>query len=57
MSNAGLDRYLQTLNLSLARSAVGDRYVLEEMAKGGFNVGGEQSATSSCRISPPPATA
>jgi phosphoglucosamine mutase len=43
MSNAGLDRFLNTLNLSLARSAVGDRYVLEEMAKGGFNVGGEQS--------------
>jgi phosphoglucosamine mutase len=43
MSNAGLDRYLKTLDLSLARSAVGDRYVLEEMAKGGFNVGGEQS--------------
>ncbi|HWX90143.1 MAG TPA: phosphoglucosamine mutase, partial [Rhizomicrobium sp.] len=30
MSNAGLARYLKTLNLSLARSAVGDRYVLEE---------------------------
>jgi phosphoglucosamine mutase len=43
MSNAGLDRYLQTLGLTLGRSAVGDRYVLEEMAKGGFNVGGEQS--------------
>lgn len=43
MSNAGLDRFLKTLNLKLARSAVGDRYVLEEMAKGGFNVGGEQS--------------
>jgi phosphoglucosamine mutase len=43
MSNAGLDRYLTSLNLKLARSAVGDRYVLEEMAKGGFNVGGEQS--------------
>ncbi len=43
MSNAGLDRYLKTLDLSLARSAVGDRYVLEEMARGGFNVGGEQS--------------
>src|SRR6201994_2357106 len=43
ISNAGLDRFLKTLNLSLARSAVGDRYVLEEMAKGGFNVGGEQS--------------
>ena len=43
MSNAGLDRYLKSLNLSLGRAAVGDRYVLEEMAKGGFNVGGEQS--------------
>jgi phosphoglucosamine mutase len=43
MSNAGLEHYLQSLSLKLARSAVGDRYVLEEMAKGGFNVGGEQS--------------
>jgi phosphoglucosamine mutase len=43
MSNAGLDRYLQTLNLKLARAQVGDRYVIEEMKKGGFNVGGEQS--------------
>src|ERR1700744_5659403 len=43
MSNAGLDRYLHSLNLKLARAAVGDRYVLEEMRKGGFNVGGEQS--------------
>ena len=43
MSNAGLARYLKTMDLALARSAVGDRYVLEEMAKGGFNVGGEQS--------------
>ncbi len=43
MSNAGLEHYLQSLNLRLARSAVGDRYVLEEMLKGGFNVGGEQS--------------
>jgi phosphoglucosamine mutase len=43
MSNAGLDRFLSTLSLKLARSAVGDRYVLEEMQKGGFNVGGEQS--------------
>ena len=43
MSNAGLDRYLGALGLTLARAAVGDRYVLEEMHKGGFNVGGEQS--------------
>lgn len=43
MSNAGLDHFLSGLNLKLARAAVGDRYVLEEMHKGGFNVGGEQS--------------
>jgi phosphoglucosamine mutase len=43
MSNAGLDRYLGGLGLKLARASVGDRYVLEEMHKGNFNVGGEQS--------------
>jgi phosphoglucosamine mutase len=43
MSNAGLDNYLGGLGLKLARAAVGDRYVQEEMHKGGFNVGGEQS--------------
>jgi phosphoglucosamine mutase len=43
MSNAGLDRYLESLDLGLARAPVGDRYVLEEMRRGGFNVGGEQS--------------
>jgi phosphoglucosamine mutase len=43
MSNAGLDHYLSSLDLRLARAQVGDRYVLEEMKKGGFNVGGEQS--------------
>ncbi len=43
MSNAGLDHYLASLDLKLARAAVGDRYVLEVMKKGGFNVGGEQS--------------
>ncbi len=43
MSNAGLDHYLASLHLKLARAQVGDRYVLEVMKKGGFNVGGEQS--------------
>jgi phosphoglucosamine mutase len=43
MSNAGLERYLDGLKLKLARSPVGDRYVIEQMRKGGFNVGGEQS--------------
>jgi phosphoglucosamine mutase len=43
MSNAGLERYLKTLELKLARAQVGDRYVIEQMQKGGYNVGGEQS--------------
>jgi phosphoglucosamine mutase len=43
MSNAGLDRYLKTLDLKLARAQVGDRYVIEQMQKGSFNIGGEQS--------------
>jgi phosphoglucosamine mutase len=43
MSNLGLERHLQGHGLTLERSKVGDRYVLERMRKGGFNVGGEQS--------------
>ena len=43
MSNAGLERYLNSLDLKLARSSVGDRYVIAKMWEGGFNVGGEQS--------------
>jgi len=43
MSNAGLERFLKGLDLGLARAPVGDRYVIEEMKKGGFKVGGEQS--------------
>ena len=43
MSNLGLERYLHGLGLSLARTPVGDRYVVEHMRKHGFNVGGEQS--------------
>jgi phosphoglucosamine mutase len=43
MSNAGLERFMTGLDLKLARASVGDRYVIEEMAKGGYNVGGEQS--------------
>ncbi len=43
MSNLGLERHLESLGLSLERTAVGDRYVLERMRQGGFNVGGEQS--------------
>ena len=43
MSNLGLERYLASLGLSMARTAVGDRYVVEYMRKHGYNVGGEQS--------------
>jgi phosphoglucosamine mutase len=43
MSNLGLERCLQAQGLSLERTKVGDRYVLERMQSGGFNVGGEQS--------------
>ena len=43
MSNLGLERYLKSLGLTLERTKVGDRYVLERMKEGGFNVGGEQS--------------
>ena len=43
MSNLGLERYLASKGLTLERAKVGDRYVLERMKEGGFNVGGEQS--------------
>jgi phosphoglucosamine mutase len=43
MSNLGLERHLKSLGLSLARTPVGDRYVVEHMRAHGFNVGGEQS--------------
>jgi phosphoglucosamine mutase len=43
MSNLGLERHLGTLGLSLVRTPVGDRYVLEHMREHGYNIGGEQS--------------
>jgi len=43
MSNLGLERYLDARGLKLVRTRVGDRYVVEEMRRTGFNVGGEQS--------------
>ena len=43
MSNLGLERHMQKLGLSLERTKVGDRYVMERMREGGFNIGGEQS--------------
>lgn len=43
MSNLGLENFLQGKGLRLERTAVGDRYVVERMRAGGFNLGGEQS--------------
>lgn len=43
MSNLGLEKYLETIDLNLVRASVGDRYVLEKMRAGNFNLGGEQS--------------
>ena len=43
MSNLGLERFLEGQGLRLERTAVGDRYVVERMRAGGFNLGGEQS--------------
>lgn len=43
MSNLGLERHLNGLGLTLERTAVGDRYVIERMRQEGYNVGGEQS--------------
>jgi phosphoglucosamine mutase len=43
MSNLALERYLGDLGLTLQRASVGDRYVIERMREGGYNLGGEQS--------------
>ena len=43
MSNLGLKNYAKDNNLNFVETKVGDRYVLEEMLKNGYNLGGEQS--------------
>jgi len=43
MSNMGLEKYLKGQGITLLRTNVGDRYVVQAMRKGGFNLGGEQS--------------
>jgi phosphoglucosamine mutase len=43
MSNLGLEKALEELGVGLLRTQVGDRYVVEAMREGGFNLGGEQS--------------
>jgi phosphoglucosamine mutase len=43
MSNLGFERFCTQNGINLVRAAVGDRYVVEQMKQGGFNLGGEQS--------------
>ncbi len=43
MSNLGFERFLRDRGSSLERTQVGDRYVMERMREGGFNLGGEAS--------------
>jgi len=43
MSNLGLERYLDDLGITMERTDVGDRYVVEKMLADGYNLGGEQS--------------
>ncbi|RUS64828.1 phosphoglucosamine mutase [Pseudorhodobacter sp. E13] len=43
MSNLGLERHLASHGIAMERTNVGDRYVVERMLAGGFNLGGEQS--------------
>ncbi len=43
MTNLGLERALERCGIALKRTAVGDRYVLEEMLRSGYNLGGEPS--------------
>jgi len=43
MSNIGFFKAAERVGLKTAQTAVGDRYVMEEMRKGGYNLGGEQS--------------
>src|SRR5882724_12055253 len=43
MSNLGLERFLDSQGIEMVRTPVGDRYVLEQMLSGGYNLGGEPS--------------
>jgi len=43
MSNMGLEKHLEGNGMTLLRTGVGDRYVVQAMREGGFNLGGEQS--------------
>ncbi len=43
MTNLGLDIYLKENDMNIVKTTVGDRYILEEMLKSGYSIGGEQS--------------
>jgi phosphoglucosamine mutase len=43
MSNLGFERHLKGIGVNLARTPVGDRYIIEHMREGGYNLGGEPS--------------
>ena len=57
MTNLGLEVALKKAGIKLVRAAVGDRYVLEEMKKGGYILGGNSPGTWSSWITPPPGMA
>ena len=48
MSNLGLNKYAESNSINFVQTKVGDRYVLEEMLKNGYNLGGEQSGHVIC---------
>ncbi len=48
MSNLGLDRSLAEVGVTVKRTRVGDRFVVEAMKEGGYNLGGEQSGHTVC---------
>jgi len=57
MSNAGLEAVIKSAGGKMVRTAVGDRNVIDEMLRHGFNFGGEQSGHLISAISALPATA
>ncbi len=48
MTNMGVENYLKSKDIKLVRTKVGDKYVVEEIIKGGYNLGGEQSGHIVC---------
>ncbi len=57
MSNLGFIKFMERQGIHTEKTAVGDRYVLENMRENGYAIGGEQSGLSFCCTTPPPATA